>query len=449
MEFLICLWLSSLIMSIRPISDMVHAFKGKEPPHLAKARLRAAQQAEKLAAKRAAAEKRKVRPGEGKPTLADVLGVYWGDAMADAIGSHNQRRVDKAKRREAAATGTAEPSPEPRRPGRIARFAKLLWEGSGAAEATTAPAAKAGSGIDAEAAVNEALDPGPRITCDECGATLVDGSGGHTHPAGSTCSKTWTTDRDEDVDDITGDGFPPTAQAQAVPAPPVPARAPRVEREPIPSVTDQERRADRDRLLTDISDAYNREDYQGAADAIAALKARFPAAANSKNVGVQVYDPATGSSRPALLSELEADIAQRLRAGATEGDDMTDTANPTTSTATGDAHNVETALHQCGLLHDDLVRIDTALDVIDEAITNAGTAAELIEAFLASKNVDDSAVGGMATARERLSPEHIKTLIDAVDAAKQGVRAAEDELRRLQELESQLNGADGSVLNGR
>lgn len=448
MEFLVCLWIASMLTGIRPFSDMVHALKGQEPPHLAKARLRAAQQAERLAAKQAAAEKRKVRPGEGKPTLADVLGVYWGDAMADAISSHNQRRVDKAKRREAAATGTSEPSPGSRRPGRIARFAKLLWEGSGAAEAATAPAAKVGSGIDAEAAVNEALDPGPRITCDECGATLVDGSGGHTHPAGSTCSKTWTTGRDEDVDDITGDEFPPPAPAQAAPEPPARAQAPRVERQPIPSVTDQERRADRDRLLTDISDAYNREDYQGAADAIAALKARFPAAANSKNVGVQVYDPATGSSRPALLSELEADIAQRLRADATEGDDMT-TPTPTTSTATGDAHDVETALHQCGLLHDDLVRIDTALDVIDEAIINAGTAAELIEAFLASKSVDDSAVGGMATARERLSPEHIKTLIDAVDAAKQGVRAAEDELRRLQELESQLNGADGSVLNGR
>lgn len=121
----------------------------------------------------------------------------------------------------------------------------------------------------------------------------------------------------------------------------------------------------------------------------------------------------------------------------------------TTSTATGDAHDVESARHECNLLDDDLTRIDTSLDVIDEAITNAGAAAELIEAFLRSKNVDDCAVGGMATAREMLSPERIKALIDAVAAAKAGVKAAQEELDRLQDLEQQLAGADGSVLNGR
>lgn len=124
---------------------------------------------------------------------------------------------------------------------------------------------------------------------------------------------------------------------------------------------------------------------------------------------------------------------------------MTDT----TSSATGDAHDVESALHECGLLSDDLTRVDTALDVIDEAITNAANAAEKIEAFLASKNVDNAAVGGMSTARDLLSPTHIKALIDAINTAKAGVAAAEDELRRLQDLGSQLNGADGSVLNGR
>lgn len=126
---------------------------------------------------------------------------------------------------------------------------------------------------------------------------------------------------------------------------------------------------------------------------------------------------------------------------------MTETSQA--GTATGDAHNVETAIAECNALDDDLTAINTALDVIDERIDAAGTAAEGIEAFLASKNVDDTAVGGMSVARDMLSPTHIKALMDAVAAAKQGVRNAIEELIRLQELESQLNGADGSVLNGR
>jgi hypothetical protein len=131
----------------------------------------------------------------------------------------------------------------------------------------------------------------------------------------------------------------------------------------------------------------------------------------------------------------------------TEGDDM-NTTTDASSTATGDAHDVESALQQCDLLDDDLTRIDTSLDVIDEAIASAGSAAELIEAFLASKNVGD-AVTGMSVARDMLSPTHIKALIDAIAAAKSGVAQAREELLRLQDVEQQLNGADGSVLNGR
>lgn len=119
------------------------------------------------------------------------------------------------------------------------------------------------------------------------------------------------------------------------------------------------------------------------------------------------------------------------------------------ASATGDAHDVESALHQCDLLDDDLTRIDTSLDVIDEAIASAGNAAELIEAFLASKNVDDAAVGGMSVARDMLSPTHIKALIDAIATAKNGVAQTREELLRLQDVEQQLHGADGSVLNGR
>ncbi len=129
---------------------------------------------------------------------------------------------------------------------------------------------------------------------------------------------------------------------------------------------------------------------------------------------------------------------------------MTDT-NTTAGAgeATGDAHDVESALAQCDALDNDLTAINTALDLIDERISSAGSAAELIQAFLASKNVDDAAVGGMAQAVDMLSPTHIKALMDAIDAARRGVQDARDELSRLQDVGSQLNGADGSVLNGR
>lgn len=134
------------------------------------------------------------------------------------------------------------------------------------------------------------------------------------------------------------------------------------------------------------------------------------------------------------------------KASPTQGDTMTQPS--TTSGATGDVYNVETAIAECNALDDDLTTINTALDVIDERIDAAGTAAEGIEEFLAQKHVDE-AFGGMRVARDMLSPTHIKALMDAIAVAKQGVRNALAELVRLQELESQLNGADGSVLNGR
>lgn len=119
-------------------------------------------------------------------------------------------------------------------------------------------------------------------------------------------------------------------------------------------------------------------------------------------------------------------------------------------TATGDAHDLESAIHQCDLLEDDLTSIDTSLDVIDEAIDSAGTATELIEAFLTSKNVDTTTVGGMSAARDMLSAEHIKTLIDAIAAAKQGVKDTREALEAMKDgADEALQGADGSIVNGR
>lgn len=131
-----------------------------------------------------------------------------------------------------------------------------------------------------------------------------------------------------------------------------------------------------------------------------------------------------------------------------EGEPVTDTKS--SGTATGDAHDLESASQQCELLGDDLRRIDASLDVIDEAITSAGAATELVEAFLKSKNVDDTTVGGMATAREMLSPERIKALMDAIAAAKAGLQATKEALDAMNDgATAALNGADGSIVNGR
>lgn len=95
MELLICLWIAAMLTGVRPVTDAIQAMKGVEPPHLAKARLKAERDKQKLAADRARRDSRGVRPGEDKPTIADVARVYWGDAMADAIDLHNRRREQK------------------------------------------------------------------------------------------------------------------------------------------------------------------------------------------------------------------------------------------------------------------------------------------------------------------------------------------------------------------
>lgn len=339
------LGLALLMFLGRLTVDIIATVKGTTPPHVEKAKLKATQQ-----------PRNRSPYADGKPRLRDVAAVLWGDALEDAIGSHNRRRAEKAaQRQENESAATAQREPRRVRPGlgeRAKRFGRLLLNGR-------QPATK--EGVDAAAAVDDALTPpadlppipdGPRIACPDCGSTLEQFPGGWRHKDMPGC-----------------------------PNPPKPAPTP----SPQPAAT----------------------------------------------------------PKPTPPRVLPPDPDPPI-----EGDDMTDP-QPTTSTATGDAHDVETALQQCGLLDDDLTRIDTSLDVIDEAVTNAAQAAERIEAFLASKNVDDAAVTGMATVRDALSPDRIKVLIDAVASAKAGVKAAEDELRRLQDLESQLNGADGSVLNGR
>jgi hypothetical protein len=120
----------------------------------------------------------------------------------------------------------------------------------------------------------------------------------------------------------------------------------------------------------------------------------------------------------------------------------------TVNTATGDVHDVESCKNECTALFDDLTRIDTALDVIDEAIRSGGAATERIEAWLASKNAD-SAVPGMRAAMDALSADRVKELMDAVTAAKKGVQDTLDSLIPLEEANALVGSADGSILNGR
>lgn len=126
-----------------------------------------------------------------------------------------------------------------------------------------------------------------------------------------------------------------------------------------------------------------------------------------------------------------------------EGDTMQNT------NSTGDVHDVETCDAELGALILDLDHIDNALDALDQYVRSARTSAEMIQAFLAGKNVDGEILAGLNTALEMLGPEAIKTLIDAVAAAKQGVANTQTALAPLREAGELVGAADGSVLNGR
>lgn len=120
----------------------------------------------------------------------------------------------------------------------------------------------------------------------------------------------------------------------------------------------------------------------------------------------------------------------------------------TMSSATGDVHDVETCKAECVKLADDLSRIDTTLDVLDELVRAARDASEHIEAWLGSKNADAS-VSGMRTVLDMLSADNVKALIDAVSGARQGVQETIDSLSPLEEAAELVGDADGSILNGR
>lgn len=189
MEFIVCMILASIFTGGRIGVDMFHAAKGTTPPHVEKARLKADRERQRLAAQQARVDaKNQPRPAAGKPGLRDVAAVYWGDAMADAIASHDRRRTEKRRQCEEDKSAYAG-GRKPRKVGpswreRLARLKDVIVNGPQPAKASTEPPRVA----DVEQVVTDTLD-GPRIACDVCGATLADASGGHRHPPGSTCPK--------------------------------------------------------------------------------------------------------------------------------------------------------------------------------------------------------------------------------------------------------------------
>lgn len=386
------LGLALLMFLGRVTVDIIATIKGTTPPHIEKARLRAEQRRRDA---EAGSGRDRSPYASGKPTLKDVAAVYWGDAMADAIDSHDRRRAEKKKAREAAKNGTPVPV-GPSLRDRAKRFGQLLLNGP-------QPATK--EGVDPAKATQEILNADwpatdwPLIACDECGSTLIDATGGWKHPDGAVCSK-----------------------ADTAPA----------------STTEYSWSCSTcHRWVPGFA-------TQAEADAAAQEHART----NHNDAAVD-HRPASYHG-PSGFDDPDDSNETPVPPKDDEGDDMTDTSTPTTGTATGDAHDLESAIQQCDLLGDDLTRIDTSLDVIDEAIGSAGAATELIEAFLRSKSVDDTTVGGMSSAREMLSPDRIKALIDAVSAAKAGVQSTKELLEAMNDgATAALNGADGSIVNGR
>ncbi|WP_250029845.1 hypothetical protein [Paractinoplanes maris] len=450
MEFLVCMLLASILTGGRIGADIIHAVKGTTPPHVEKAKLKAQQQPK--------AGKPRSPYADGKPRLKDVAAVYCGDAMADAIDLHNKRREDKKAKKAAKAAGQ-----EPVKTGKSGFWQQFK-------EALVAPVGEkpANPPTEAPAPVAEPAQApeGPVIACDECGVTLADNSGAWDHPAGSTCPKAakrrpQPRPRPARVTQPAGVTAPVAATRPDRSANP-PAKygwnCPRcgMRRPPFGTKEDAQaglnmhnegecQRRQADNTTQGLSPTGHNKQEEGDVTS-PAISAAETEAYRHEMFGACSQDPKRCPHCADEERQRERDKTARVTDN--KENDMTDTATATSS-ATGDAHDVESAINECGLLDDDLTRIDSALDVIDEAITNSGSAAEKIEAFLASKNVADSAVGGMAAARDHLSPERMKVLIDAVAAAKQGVQAAAEELRRLQDLEQQLQGADGSVLNGR
>jgi hypothetical protein len=83
--FIVVLALAAVLT--RGVTDGIHAVRGTEPPHLAKARIRADQHVGNRAGS--------ATPVPGRGTAADVWSAYWGGAMADIAAHRDRVRLQK------------------------------------------------------------------------------------------------------------------------------------------------------------------------------------------------------------------------------------------------------------------------------------------------------------------------------------------------------------------
>jgi hypothetical protein len=421
-EFLICMFLASILTGGRVATDIIHGLKGTTPPHVAKAQIKAQQASAKPKGGRSPY-------AAGKPRIRDVAAVYCGDAMADAIALHNKRRQQKQN-----ASVPGSPAGE-KGPSLWKQIRDLLTHPVGDPKPQAVPA-------DAPQPEPDQVFTWP---CEGCGLRFTG-----VPPDGRRCVSCATDHK---------------GQAPHPARPPRPATA-------VPATGRSTRRSlyelGPDNCLACGNPGAVVQRPDGRTFVHNDTGERCPAI--EPDPGLPETPDATRGNEGWRCGECEAVSRRGFRdtaaaaadfgrthrpvcpgkpATPTEGDDMTDTTSSTGS-ATGDAHDLESASQQCDLLADDLTAIDTALDLIDEKIGSAGNATELIEAFLKSKNMPDTAVGGMSAARDMLSAGRIKALIDAIAAAKQGVRDSKEAIDGMNDQATEaLQGADGSVVNGR
>lgn len=462
MEFLVCMLLAALFTGGRAASDIIHAVKGTSPAHLERARLKA--QNPKPVRERSPY-------AQDKPRLRDVAAVYWGDAMRDVIDAHQRRRAEKtAQRREDQSAVHDGRPPRRLRPSwtvRIKRAGSLLWNGprpaatpadDGAVRVKPAPVAQPGQG-------------GPRIACDTCGVTLLDTAGGYTHPSGSTCPN-----RNPAAPDR------PAPQPQPVP---LDAHLPYTLTCPGCGATSRSR--------TDPSHLTSRQRYcptcrnrrpatAGPAQPDSRVNPNppVPAATMCRECRIRPADSADGycgpciarfdeeSSAPIAPGSLALDrlaedllgeelfganydpddsraVDQRTSTTPAEGDNMTQPTS-SSSTATGEAVNYETALAELDALEQaqrtHLEQAKAALDEIRSATARisdtqatyrpAAEAAGSIHQHLTALNLDPETVANTGTITDAMPPNVVDQMFAALEemeaTAQQQVSNAETAL---------------------
>ncbi|MCW6003834.1 hypothetical protein K1W54_04455 [Micromonospora sp. CPCC 205371] len=381
MELIVCFLLAMVITGGRAVNDGIHAWRGTEPPHLTKARLRA----QKTLA--TAEHPPSPRRGEPEATAGDVARAYWGGAMADLLEHREAARARRKQNRAMREAGAEVPKRPWWQP--LAALGRLLVEPVGGR-------------------TND--DSGP--VCPDCGRR-TDSSG--------TCAVCVARARVEERRQTT---------------------RPNPDTDPGPSTSVVHTDDHTYCLANDCRTETNRHNDVGPP---------CPLGCGGRIVGYRY--PGLDATKDLLCDKCGWLRRHTPKKPTTEASEAKRT--PSTNqgdkpmAATGDVHDVESCDQQLGELDDDLDTINQALDTIDTAIGDARDATEKIEAFLRAKNADDTTVGGMAAALDALGPDAIKTLIDAIAAAKAGVAATREGLAPLREAKDLVGATDGSILNNR